>query len=76
MYDPGADCDSNHYLVIAKVRERLSVRKQAAQKVDVERCNYNKLSDIEIRKQYQIKISKRFVALEILNDREDINRAW
>jgi hypothetical protein len=62
--------------VIAKVRERLSVRKQEAQKVDVERCNYYKLSDTQIRKQYQIKISKRFTALEILNDREDINRAW
>jgi len=27
-------------------------------------------------KQYQIKISDRFAALENLNDTEDINRAW
>ena len=27
----GADCDTDHYLVIAKVRERLAVGKQAAQ---------------------------------------------
>jgi len=27
-------------------------------------------------KRYQIKISKRFAALEKLNDSEDINRAW
>ena len=26
----GADCDTDHYLVIAKVRERLAVGKQAA----------------------------------------------
>ena len=26
----GADCDTDHYLVIAKVRERLAVDKQAA----------------------------------------------
>ena len=30
----GADCDTNHYLVVAKVREGLAVRKQAAQKSD------------------------------------------
>ena len=30
----GADCDTDHYLVIAKVRERLAVGKQAAQKFD------------------------------------------
>ena len=27
----GADCDTDHYLVIAKVRERLAVGKQATQ---------------------------------------------
>jgi len=26
----GADCDTDHYLVVAKVRERLAVRKQVA----------------------------------------------
>jgi hypothetical protein len=29
-----------------------------------------------VRKQYQIKISNSFAALENLNDNEDINRAW
>ena len=35
----GADSDSDHYLVVAKVRERLAVRKQAAQEVVGERFN-------------------------------------
>jgi bifunctional DNA-binding transcriptional regulator/antitoxin component of YhaV-PrlF toxin-antitoxin module len=62
--------------VVAKVRERLSARKQAAQKTDVERFNLKKLSEMEVRRQFQIEISNRFEALENLNDSEDVNRAW
>jgi hypothetical protein len=42
----------------------------------VERFNLKKLSELEVRKQYQIKISNRFSALENLNVSEDINKAW
>jgi hypothetical protein len=42
----------------------------------VERFNLRKLNELEIRKQYQIKISNKFVDLENLSDCEDINRAW
>jgi len=41
----------------------------------VKRFNLRKLSELEVRKRYQIKISNRFAALENLNDNEDINRA-
>jgi hypothetical protein len=37
--------------VIAKVRERLSMRQQVAQKTDVERFNLKKLSEMEVRKE-------------------------
>ena len=33
----GDDCDTDHHLVVAKVRERLAVDKEAAQNFDVER---------------------------------------
>jgi hypothetical protein len=46
----GADCDTDHYLVVAKVRERLAVSKEAAQKFDAERFNFKKLSELEVRK--------------------------
>jgi hypothetical protein len=62
--------------VVAKVSNRLAVNKQAAQKCDVDRINLRKLSDLEVRRQYQIKISNRFAALENLNGSEYINRAW
>ena len=72
----GAECHTNHYLVVVKVRERLAVRKQAAQKSDGGRYNLRKLNDLEVRKQYQIQITNRFAALENVSEDEDINRAW
>ena len=72
----GAGCDTDNYLVIAKVRERLAVGKQAAQRVDRQRFNLSKLNDLEVRKQYQIDITNRSAALENLNEDEDVNRTW
>ena len=71
----GPDCDTDHYLVVSKVWERLAVSKLAADKFDGERFNLRKLYELEDRKEYQIKISNRFAALENLRDSEDINRA-
>jgi len=42
----------------------------------VERFNLRKLNDLDVRKQYQIKVSDRFRALENLNESEHINRVW
>ena len=62
--------------MVAKVRKRLTASKQAAQKFDGERFNPRKLNELEVRKQYQIKISNKFADLENLRDSEDINRVW
>ena len=63
-------------MVVAKVRERLAVSKQAAQNFDVEKYNLRKLRELEFSKLIQIKISYRFAALENLYESEDIKRAW
>jgi len=46
----GADCDTDHCLVVAQVMERLVVSKQAALMLDVEGFNLRNLSELEIRK--------------------------
>jgi hypothetical protein len=65
----GADCDTDHYLVVAKVRERLAVRKQTAQTFDGGRFNLRKLNDLEVRKQCQIEITDKCAALESVRTR-------
>ena len=70
----GADCDTDHCLVVAEVTERLAVSKQAAQNFDGERFNLRKLNKLEVRKQYQIEITNKFAALENLSDNKDLNR--
>ena len=70
----GADCDTDHCLVIAKVRERLAVGKQATQRFDRQRLNLRKLNEPDVREQYQIEITNRFAALENVN--KDVNRTW
>jgi hypothetical protein len=62
--------------VAAKARERLAVSIKAVQNFDEKRFNFRKLNELEVRKQYHIKISNRFAALENLSDSENFIRAW
>jgi len=72
----GTDCDTDQFLVVAKARERLAGSRKATQKFDEEKFNFGKLIELEVRKEYHIKVSNRFAALENLSDREDIIRTW
>jgi len=62
--------------MVAKVRERLAVGKQAAQRFDRQRFNLRKLNEPEVREEHQIEITKRFAALENSNDDENVSRTW
>jgi hypothetical protein len=41
------DCDTEHYLVVAKVRERLAVNKQGSHRFHVERFSLKKVTKVE-----------------------------
>jgi hypothetical protein len=41
----------------------------------MERFNLKKLNDVEVKKQYQVKISNRFATLENL-DHDDVDITW
>jgi hypothetical protein len=71
-----ADCDSDHYLVVTKVRERLAVFKQRSQRFNKERFNFKKLNDVEGKEQFHVEVSNRFAALKDLVAEVEINSAW
>jgi hypothetical protein len=59
-----ADCDTDHYLIVAKVRERLAVSKQTTHRVHMESFSVKKLNEVEGKEQYHVEIPNRFTALE------------
>jgi hypothetical protein len=71
-----ADCDTDHYLVVAKVRERLAVNKQRSHRFQRERFDLKKLNEIESKEQYCVEASNRFAALEDLDAVVEITSAW
>ncbi|PNF34812.1 hypothetical protein B7P43_G03788 [Cryptotermes secundus] len=71
-----ADCDTDHYLVVAKVRERLAVNKKTTHRVHMERFNLKKLNEVQGKEQYCVEISHRFAALENLDTEVDVNKTW
>jgi hypothetical protein len=70
-----ADCDTDHYLVVAKIRKRLVVSIQTRQRVHKERLNPRKLNEVGGKEQYHFEISNSFAAVENLDTEVDINRA-
>jgi hypothetical protein len=58
--------NTDHYLVVAKVRETLAVSKQIMHTVHMGRFNLKKLNKVECKKQYCADILNKFRALENL----------
>jgi hypothetical protein len=70
-----ADCDTDHYLVVAKVGERLAVNKQRSHRFHMERFNLKKLNEVEGKEQFHVEVSNRFTALDELHAKVEINSA-
>jgi hypothetical protein len=61
-----ADCDTDHYLAVAKVGETLAMSTKTTHRVRMERFNLKKLNTVEDKEQDRVEISNRFAALENL----------
>ena len=59
--------------MVAKVREKLAVSKQAEHKFLGERFNMRKLNELDVKKQHHIEITNRFAALKNSSNDKDIN---
>jgi phosphomevalonate kinase len=68
-----ADYDTDQYLVVAKVREKLAVNRQRSHKFHMERLNLKKLNEVEGKEQFCVEVSDRFAALEDLDEEVEIN---
>jgi hypothetical protein len=58
-----ADCDMDHYLVVAIITERLAVNKKV---FHIERFNLKNLNEVEGKGKYLVEVSNRFATLEDL----------
>jgi hypothetical protein len=71
-----ADCNTDYYLAVAKIRERIAVNKQGSHKFHMERFNLKKLNEVEGKEKYRFEVSNRFGALENLDAVVEINTIW
>jgi hypothetical protein len=60
-----ADFNTDHYLVVAKIKERLAANKQGSHKFQME--SFKKLNEVWAKEKYHFEVSTRFVALEYLD---------
>ena len=70
---PGADCDSDHVPVIAKIKLKLKVLKKKEQ--DNPKWNLELLGRDELAEKYRIRTENRFEALN-KGQMEDVNSGW
>ena len=71
-----ADSDTDYYLVIAKIRERIAVGKQTALRFDRREFNLRKLMSKRLGNSIRLNFTIRVAGLENVKAYEDVNKAW
>ncbi|XP_054287800.1 uncharacterized protein LOC129003530 [Macrosteles quadrilineatus] len=73
----GAECGSDHYLVLVKVKQRICIEKRKGQEIH-ESIAVEKLREKDTAKEFKIKLSNRFQILEEQeqNDKLTIEERW
>jgi hypothetical protein len=51
------ECDTDHYLVVANIRERLAVNKQRSHRFHMGRFNLKKINEVEGKEKYSVQVS-------------------
>jgi hypothetical protein len=67
------DCDTGHYLVVAKVRESLTINKKRSHRFHMEIFNPKRLNEVNGKETYRVEVSNRYAALADLDTEVDIN---
>ena len=67
----GADCDSDHRMVVGRIKVKLKSKRTPTQRTS--KINVEKLEDANIRREYATQITNRF---SVLDDEADIGLAW
>jgi hypothetical protein len=71
-----ADCDSDHYLVVGKVTERLAVNRKRRNRFHMERLSLKKLNNIEGKEHNRVEVSRSFADLNIWTQRWILIVLW
>jgi hypothetical protein len=58
------DFDTDHYLMVAKGKERLAENKQRSQSFHMEMFNLKKFNTVEVKGKFRVEVSDWFAALD------------
>lgn len=72
----GAECGTDHSLVLVKIAQRIAIQKRKQQRCNVD-IDFEKLKDKQITSEFKLKLENRLQIIQDLQiEEEDVNRNW